>query len=96
MKGLSVVTCPWRNAGNAVLQAQDMVKFRDHSTPEMKDRFMGMVQTVWSGTGQFLDSFYGKEPENNTNTDANCFRTLYNELNKTEADQPLSLPGNFK
>ncbi len=96
MKGLSVVTCPWRNAGNAVLQVQDMVKFRDHSTPEMKDRFMGMVQTEWSETGQFLDSFYGKEPENNTNTDANCFRALYNELRTTEADQPLSLPGNFK
>ncbi len=82
MKGLSVVTCPWRNPANAVLQAQDMVKFRDHSTTEMKDRFLGMVQTVWSGTGQFLDSFYGKEPGNRENTDANCFRALYQEIAK--------------
>jgi hypothetical protein len=59
MKGFNVVTCPWRDPANAVLQAQDMVKFRDHSTPEMKERFMGMVQTVWSGARQFLDSFAG-------------------------------------
>ncbi len=32
MKGLSVVTCPWRNPENAVLQAQDMVRFRNYST----------------------------------------------------------------
>jgi hypothetical protein len=82
MKGLSVVTCPWRNPGNAVLQAQDMVKFRNYSTPEMKDHFRGMVQTVWSGTRQFLDSFYGKRTENNSNTDANCFRALYEEIGK--------------
>ena len=46
--------------GNAVITGQDMVRFRNYSTPEMKDRFMGMVQTVWSEAGQFLDSFYGR------------------------------------
>ena len=80
MKGLSVVTCPWRNPDNAVLQAQDMLKFRDHSTPEMKDRFMGMVQTVWSGAGQFLNSYYGRRAETSANTPVNCFKALYKEI----------------
>jgi hypothetical protein len=80
MKGFGVVTCPWRMPENAVLQVQDMVKFREHSTPEMKDRFLGMVQTVWSGTGQFLDSFYGRTNQKNSNTDANCFRAMYDEI----------------
>ena len=82
MKGLNVVTCPWRMPSNAVLQAQDMVKFRDHSTPEMKDRFMGMVQTVWTGAGQFLDSFYGRRNEDNPNTHVKCFKALYDEIQR--------------
>jgi len=82
MKGFNVVTCPWRDPPNAVLQAQDMVKFRDHSTPEMEERFMGMVQTVWSGASQFLDSFYGRRKENAANTPVNCFKVLYEEILK--------------
>jgi len=84
MKGFGVVTCPWRIPGNAVLQVQDMVKFREHSTPEMKDRFLGMVQTVWSGAGQFLDNYYGRRKEDGTNTPVNCFKALYGEILKME------------
>jgi hypothetical protein len=82
MKGLSVVTCPWRMSGNSVLQVQDMVKFREHSTPVMKDRFLGMVQTVWSGAGQFLDSYYGRGKEEGTDTPVNCFKVLYSEIER--------------
>ena len=82
MKGLSVVTCPWRMPGNAVLQVQDMVKFREHSTSEMKERFLGMVQTVWSGTGPFLDSYYGRRPEDSPNSPVKCFKALYDEIER--------------
>jgi N-acetyl-beta-hexosaminidase len=84
MKGLSVVTCPYRNPGSAVLQARDMIRFRNSSTPEMKERFLGMVQTVWSGTGQFLDSYYGKRPDSSVNTPVNCFKALFTEIQKQE------------
>ena len=87
MKGLNVVTCPWRNPSSAVLQAQDMVRFREHSTREMRDHFMGMVQTVWSGTGQFLDSFYGRRTEENANTPVSCFKALYDEISRLLTDQ---------
>ena len=69
---------------NAVLQVQDMIKFREHSTPEMKERFLGMVQTVWSGAGQFLDSYYGRRKEEGNNTPVNCFRALYGEIIKMD------------
>ena len=82
MKGLSVVTCPWRNQGNAILQAQDMVKFRKASTPEMQDRYQGMVQTIWSGAGQFLDNYYGRKPENPANSQVSCFKGLFGEIQK--------------
>jgi hypothetical protein len=67
---------------NAVKQTQDMVRFREHSTTDMKERFMGMVQTVWSGTGQFLDSFYGRKAEDNENTPVACFKALFDEIDK--------------
>ncbi len=83
MKGLNVVTCPWRDPGNAILQVQDMFKFRSHSTPEMKDHFLGMVQTIWSGAGQFLDNYYGIKPENVKNSQVACFKALFSEIQKT-------------
>jgi hypothetical protein len=82
MKGLSVITCPWRNPANAVIQAQDMLKFRKASTAEMRDRYLGMMQTVWSGAGQFLDSYYSKRPESEVNTPVSCFKALYVEIQK--------------
>ena len=80
MKGLDVVTCPYQIGGNAVSQAEDMVKFRNYSTPEMKGHFMGMVQTVWSGAGQFLDLYYGRREDNSENSPVKCFRALYTEI----------------
>jgi hypothetical protein len=82
MKGLSVVTCPWNNADVAVQQAQDMVRFRKSATPEMKDRYMGMLQTIWSGAGQFLDNFYGLKPERPGSSQVNCFKSLFTEIGR--------------
>jgi hypothetical protein len=87
MKGLHVITCPWRNPGNAVIQARDMIRFRKSATKEMKERYMGLVQTVWSGAGQFLDSFYGRLPETDTNTPAKCFRALFSEIDKLQTTE---------
>jgi hypothetical protein len=82
MKGFDVVTCPWRNPSNAVAQANDMVRFRNSSTPEMSNRFSGMVQTVWSGAEQFLGSYYGKREDPGENTPVKCFRAMYDEIGK--------------
>lgn len=67
MKGLSVVTCPFRDPKAALLQLDDMYKFRQNSTPEMKSRFLGIVSTAWSGAGAFLKEFYEKNPQKDTN-----------------------------
>ncbi len=84
MKGFNVVTCPWRNPQVAVVQAQDMVKFRAGSSKQMRDRFQGMVQTVWSGSEQFMDSYYGSRIEKESNNPAECFKALYGEIKRLE------------
>jgi hypothetical protein len=78
MKGLRVATCPWREPEVAVKQAQDMVKFREHSTPEMKDRFSGIIQTVWSSPDQFLKEYNSTE---NKNSAAASFKAVYEYMN---------------
>jgi N-acetyl-beta-hexosaminidase len=82
MKGFTVVTCPWRNPDLAVQQAEDMVKFRQRATPEMKDRYAGMVQTVWSPAADFLKHYYDENNANpvESNTPENCFRMLFKRL----------------
>lgn len=81
MKGLSVITCPWRKADCAVAQTQDMVRFRKNATPELKNRYCGMMQTVWMGAGAFLDQFYGRK-EASAESETTCFKALFQEINK--------------
>ena len=83
-KGFSVVTCPWRMPENAVRQTQDMFRFRASSTPEMKERFQGMMQTIWTGAGQFMDEFYGRKTNDKegANTQTNCFKAMFGEIQK--------------
>lgn len=81
MKGLSVVTCPWKKADCAVDQTKDMFRFRAQATSEMKERYQGMMQTVWSGVGSFLDEFYGKK-EAGVESESACFRALFDEINQ--------------
>ena len=85
MKGLDVVTCPWRMPNVAVAQTNDMARFRQQATPEMKSHFQGMMQTVWSDADSFLKEFYKKEQKDatpNEMTASNCFRALFGEIQK--------------
>jgi hypothetical protein len=83
MKGLSVVTCPWRDPQVAIKQANDMAGFRLQSTKEMKPRFQGMLQTVWSDAQSFLRGFYSmqKSQAGDTNTQWHCFVALFDRIN---------------
>ena len=88
-KGLSVVTCPWRAPELALEQTDDMLSFRRQSTPEMQPHFAGMMQTVWSGAGSFLDGFYGRKKADKdkdgqavagNQTPWDCFRAIYAKI----------------
>src|SRR5438034_8155049 len=49
----------------------------ESSTPQMKQHFQGVVQTIWSGAGGFIDQYYGRRPANDQknpgHTAAKCF-----------------------
>ena len=82
-KGLDVVSCPHQVSSVAVAQTQDIIKLRVASSPEMAVHFKGMVQTVWSGAGSFLDLYYGRVPDNSEKSTVKCFKALFDEIQKT-------------
>lgn len=81
MKGFNVATCPWRNAESGVEQVNDMYRFRKSSTPEMKERFQGIIQTIWSRNDRFLKEFYSSDTSNLTRgSQADCFRKVFSAM----------------
>lgn len=91
MKGFRVVTCPWRDPGVGVTQVRDMVHYREVSTPEMKQRFLGIVETTWSPTDRFLRGYYGvAQPPTRPagmrtdprHTPWSCFRAVFDEIGR--------------
>lgn len=93
MKGFRVMTCPWRTPATAVIQAEDMAKFKKYATPEMKPKYFGMMQTTWMDPAGFMDGFYGKmsegakgavHPKNPENTPWDTFRALYKRMDELE------------
>lgn len=85
MKGLRVATCPWRNPLVAAEQVRNMYNYREQSSEEMNKNFQGMVQTIWSGTDDFLEEFYATTPPDNpARSQVQCFKTIFLEINQRE------------
>lgn len=83
IKGFKVITCPWKSAKWAVVQTDEMTQWRATATAPMKERFAGMMQTVWSSASSFLEKDYaGKGNPTNTWT---CFTAMFHEINRLEA-----------
>jgi hypothetical protein len=96
MKGFRVVTCPWRTPPTAVIQTEDMAKWRKYATPEMKSRYYGMVLTTWMDNGGFIDGFYGNisdrakgavHPENAAYTPWDTFKAMYKRMDELEKEK---------
>ncbi len=86
MKGFRVATCPWRNPILALTQLQDMVGFRNAATKQMRPRFLGMIQTVWSGAPIFIRDFYAdrKDQQGGNMTAHETFRQLFDSMQKLQ------------
>ena len=58
MKGFDVIACPWRKPDVAEEQVKMMQDFRRNSTSEMKDNYLGVMQTSWTSAGGFMKKYY--------------------------------------
>jgi hypothetical protein len=64
-KGFQVATSPWRVPGITQQQVEDMASFKKHATPQVKDNYAGVVQTVWSSASAFMREAYQSMAEDN-------------------------------
>jgi hypothetical protein len=86
MKGFRVVTCAWNKPQVALNQVEDLYRSRSLSGKELKGRFYGIAETVWSLPVQFLKGYYSKDAAiaNNANTDYNTFRVMFDKINQMD------------
>lgn len=83
MKGFDVVTCPWRSAGVATQQTDDMLRWRRTSSKVMRAHFQGMVQTEWMSAETFLDE--ESAGKGNPTNAWNCLQAVVKEVGKAAA-----------
>lgn len=95
MNGFRVITCPWRTPPTAVIQTDDMARWKKYATPEMKPRYYGMMQTCWVSTEGFIDGFYGNvsprakrsvHPRNEAYTPWDTFKAMYKRIDELEKE----------
>jgi len=55
MKGFDVISCAWRTPEVGVQQVKDMFRWREFQTEALKNRFQGVILTVWSSAEGFMD-----------------------------------------
>lgn len=66
-KGFRVYSCFWNRPQVTTAHMKMMDLLREGSPEKMGSRFLGSMQTVWTGVTPFLDAYYG---ENRTNEGA--------------------------
>jgi hypothetical protein len=88
LKGLNVIACSWNKPQVAMQQVNDAVEFRKSATRQMKERYLGVVETVWSSVSSFLNGFYGNQSQPVQNGQdkeqlvPDTFKAMFDEVNK--------------
>ncbi len=81
LKGLRVIACPYNKADVTRAQLEMIQSFRENSNKDLQGRFLGVMQTVWSGAGNFLDLYYGEETNERGMGTVNSFKEMIQYLN---------------
>ncbi len=79
-KGFRVVSCPWRIGSVAVEQVQQTLDMRKNTTSPMSERFLGVMQTVWTSAENFLRNYYATDLDPEKLYDSECFKELAAEI----------------
>ncbi len=81
LKGFRVVTCPWDKPAVATEQYDQMIAFKTGVNPTLSDRYLGMMQTIWTSAENFLDQYEGKvELSERQQGQVNTFKTVLKRM----------------
>jgi len=84
LKGFQVITSPWRKPDVTKEQLKLMLFLRKNAPEKIKDRYQGMLQTIWTSAENAIDEFYGrKKVENQEHGNwVVTFKELFKEIDK--------------
>ena len=85
-KGFQVITATWNVPSVGVAQSNDMKKQRTSSSPEIKERLLGMMHTVWSGNKSFLQEYYNHKTDTLLKSQAETFKQVFPTLYSLAVD----------
>ncbi len=86
INGFRVLSSPWRRPGVALDQLAQIRDIKAHSSPEVADRMLGVLQTSWVGLRPFAQAYFkdGDPASVEAIESVQCFRELFRELRRTE------------
>ncbi len=82
LKGLPVLTCPWRTPEVALEQEKLMRSFVSGATKETKPKYLGMLQTVWNSAEGFMKSYNGNVNDERHDKSADTYKALTKAWNE--------------
>src|SRR5690606_13187340 len=83
MKGFDVIACPWNRPKVTEKQVKMLYALQRNATPEMKNHYLGMMQTVWSPADRFLEEYNSNETPGER-SQAACFKAMLTGLKNLE------------
>lgn len=82
LKGFDVIACPWRKPEVAEAQVQMMFDFKNNSTPETSEKYLGMMQTIWSSADSFINDYYNPPVKDEKGSQIECFKAMTDAIKK--------------
>jgi N-acetyl-beta-hexosaminidase len=83
-KGFRVIACYYNKPEVTSAQLQLMQTFRQNSNDVLRDRFYGVMQTIWSPAGRFLGLYYGENPDENSMGPVNSYKEMIRYIKNKE------------
>lgn len=78
LHGFEVITCPWDKAEVARKQVESYHAFQRSSNLTLQNRYLGMMQTVWTSAEQFISAYYNPTSASEKLRDqVDCFKTVF-------------------
>jgi hypothetical protein len=85
LNGYRVVSSPWRKPGVALRQLDQMRMAKAAAAKDTGERYLGMLQTTWTGFGPFARAYFGEGEIRTSAAEAVlCFKELFRELRRTQ------------
>jgi len=84
LKGFRVIACPYDKPDVTRADLEMIHNFRQNSNDLLKCRFLGVMQTIWSDAGRFLDQYYGTAVNERWMGPVNSYKEMIKYYNTSE------------